>query len=137
LPDESKLLRPDEVAGRLGCSRSSVYRLIQIGHLEAYKFGDASNSSLRVAESELDRYIDERFLGREEAQLAARVLQENGEDVTYEAYVEALARVEDAKAIIAAYRIRARMADVDVEDVVSVVRDVLPLNDRRQRRRTR
>jgi excisionase family DNA binding protein len=57
LPDQPDQLRSiSHAAGRLGVSRATVYRLVHAGELAAVRVGERST---RIADSELDRYIDE------------------------------------------------------------------------------
>jgi excisionase family DNA binding protein len=49
----SQLFRVTEISARLALSRSSVYREIEAGNLNAVRIG----KSLRISGEELDRYI--------------------------------------------------------------------------------
>jgi excisionase family DNA binding protein len=49
----SQLFRVTEIGARLALSRSSVYREIEAGNLNAVRIG----KSLRISGEELDRYI--------------------------------------------------------------------------------
>ena len=49
----SMMLKVNEVAARLNVSNKTVYNLIKQGQFPVHKF----NGSYRVAESDLDRYI--------------------------------------------------------------------------------
>lgn len=49
----SQLFRITEIGARLALSRSSVYREIEAGNLNAVRIG----KSLRISGEELDRYI--------------------------------------------------------------------------------
>ncbi|MBF0397974.1 MAG: helix-turn-helix domain-containing protein [Desulfobacterales bacterium] len=54
-----KLLRIDQVAARLNCSRSWIYSLINDGKLSALKLG--VKKGLRIAEESLDSFIKQRI----------------------------------------------------------------------------
>ena len=54
--EHSQLLKVEEVASRLGLSRSFVYRLIAEGNLPAIRLGKV----IRVKVSELETWIGER-----------------------------------------------------------------------------
>jgi excisionase family DNA binding protein len=58
-PERGRLLRPTEVARRLGVHRNTVYRWIEGGHLPAFQLGGAKYA-IRVDECELDRWLHEQ-----------------------------------------------------------------------------
>ena len=57
-----KMLRIGDVARRLDCSEVTVRRLIWSGQLKAVQF-NGRNTSVRVSESVLEAWIEERFAG--------------------------------------------------------------------------
>jgi excisionase family DNA binding protein len=58
-----RLLRIDEVAESLGCSRSHVRRLRESGQLQAIDIGVAGRPCLRWMPSSLQRYLHDRKVG--------------------------------------------------------------------------
>jgi excisionase family DNA binding protein len=52
-----RLLRPAEVAERLGVSRSEVYRLVEVYGLPAVRLADRA---LRIPEEELEAWVSSR-----------------------------------------------------------------------------
>jgi excisionase family DNA binding protein len=55
------MLRISDVARRLDCSEATVRRLIWSGQLSAVQFA-GPNTSVRVAESVLQAWLEERFV---------------------------------------------------------------------------
>ena len=51
------LLMTDEVADALRVSRGSVYRLLERGELYAVRLGSGPKARIRVADSELERFL--------------------------------------------------------------------------------
>jgi excisionase family DNA binding protein len=57
--DRGRLLRPTEVARRLGVHRNTVYRLIESGQLPALQLG-GRGYTVRVDETELEQWLYEQ-----------------------------------------------------------------------------
>jgi excisionase family DNA binding protein len=55
---KDRLLRPDQLAERLGISRSQAYRLIAAGHFDALMPG---HRSVQVTEASVNAYIERRI----------------------------------------------------------------------------
>lgn len=55
MTDTDKMLNVREVGKILGISKMTIYRLIKEGKFPAYKIGN----SIKILESELDRYLKE------------------------------------------------------------------------------
>jgi excisionase family DNA binding protein len=60
------MLRIPEVARRLDCSTATVRRLIANGQLKAVQF-NGKNTSLRISESTLEDWLQERCVGHDTA----------------------------------------------------------------------
>jgi excisionase family DNA binding protein len=54
--ERERLLRVSEVAGRLCCGTSTVYRMVATGRLPALRLGD-ERGPIRVAERELEAWL--------------------------------------------------------------------------------
>lgn len=62
---QTQLLSIPETAQRLGVHRSTVYQLISAGQLQAINLGQGKQrTSIRVRESELERFIQSKELSR-------------------------------------------------------------------------
>ena len=55
-----QLLRPEEVAKRLACSRPTVYDIVAAGHLDIVPVGTGKRPGIRIPEESLARYIAAR-----------------------------------------------------------------------------
>lgn len=55
---KDRLLNIKQVSGRLSCSKSHVYNLINSGHLQAVTVG-AGQGGKRVYESEVERFLSQ------------------------------------------------------------------------------
>ena len=55
-PGRGRLLRPTDVARRLGVHRNTIYRWIESGHLPAFQLG-GSKYAVRVDERELEAFV--------------------------------------------------------------------------------
>ncbi len=53
---DKALLRPEEVAEVLSCSRSKIYELIRDGRLRPVKLGSSVRSGCRVSWTEIERF---------------------------------------------------------------------------------
>ena len=56
---KTKLISVPEAAERIGCSRSHIYNVIAAGKLKPYDISLRGRSKTRLAEADVDRYIDE------------------------------------------------------------------------------
>jgi len=55
----------DEVAERLKVNRRTVNRWVESGHLTAIRFGPGPRGSIRIAESDLQEFIQQRRTDRD------------------------------------------------------------------------
>lgn len=59
-----KLISVPAAAERIGCSRSHVYNLIAAGRLKPYDISLKGRSKTRLAEEDVDRFIDDAQVTR-------------------------------------------------------------------------
>jgi len=62
---QTQLLSIPEIADRLSLGRSTVYRLVSSGQLQAINLGEGKqHTHIRIRESELERFINSKELSR-------------------------------------------------------------------------
>ena len=59
-----KLISVPAAAERIGCSRSHVYNLIAAGRLKPYDISLKGRSKTRLAEADVDQFIDDAQVTR-------------------------------------------------------------------------
>ncbi len=57
----SRLLRVDQVAQKLNCTRRQVYYLLESGEIRGLSIGSTLKKGIRVRESEVDEFIERRM----------------------------------------------------------------------------
>lgn len=55
-----QLLKPEEVARRLDCARTTVYDIVAAGHLDTVSVGTGKRPGVRIPEDSLAQYIAAR-----------------------------------------------------------------------------